>query len=143
MTNLQSLKPKYLLEIMVTEITEGVQVSILAEFHEEYSNPLQKHFVFTYKVYIENHSPYTLQLLRRRWHIFDSNFTRFKVEGEGVIGEQPILESGDSHHYTSGCSLKTDMGKMRGAYIMKRLSDNAEFEVVIPDFKLIAPFRLN
>ncbi len=128
---------------MITEITDGVQVSVLTAYHSEYSNPLQQHYVFTYKIRIENHSPHTVQLLRRHWQIFDSNNVRFEVEGEGIIGEQPVLSSGASHEYVSGCTLKTDMGKMWGTYQMKRLSDSEKFTVNIPDFQLVVPFRLN
>jgi ApaG protein len=65
------------------------------------------------------------------------------VEGEGVVGQQPVLEPGESHEYVSGCNLKTGIGKMRGTYLMERLVDGRQFQVVIPEFVLIVPYKLN
>ena len=66
-----------------------------------------------------------------------------EVEGEGVIGQQPILEPGDSYQYVSGCNLKSGIGKMRGSYQMERIVDGKKMKVNIPEFLLIAPFKLN
>jgi ApaG protein len=126
-----------------TTITDGVRVSVETQYQPEYSNPANEHFMFAYKIYIENLSDYTVQLMRRHWHIFDSNGTRREVEGEGVVGQQPVIEPGESHEYISGCNLKTDMGSMKGEYQMLRLMDNALFDVQIPEFYLIAPFKMN
>jgi ApaG protein len=128
---------------MVTEITDGVKVSVETIYQPEYSNPANEHFMFAYRVNIENLSEYTVQLMRRHWDIFDSNGTRREVDGEGVVGEQPVIEPGDVHEYVSGCNLKTDMGSMRGSYEMKRVVDGAVFNVSIPEFFLVAPFKLN
>ena len=128
---------------MVTEITDGVKVSVETIYQPEYSNPANEHFMFAYRVNIENLSEYTVQLMRRHWDIFDSNGTRREVDGEGVVGEQPVIEPGDMHEYVSGCNLKTDMGSMKGRYEMKRVVDGAVFDVMIPEFFLIAPFKLN
>lgn len=128
---------------MVTEITEGVKISVETIFQPEYSNPTNEHFMFAYKVNIENLSEYSVQLLRRKWSIFDSNGTNRQVEGEGVVGQQPVIEPGDNHEYVSGCNLKTDIGKMNGTYQMRRVVDNEEFQVIIPEFFLIAPYKLN
>ena len=81
--------------------------------------------------------------ISRHWYIFDSNGAKREVEGEGVVGQQPIIEPGNSHEYVSGCNLKTDMGSMKGEYQMQRLLDNALFNVQIPEFYLIAPYRYN
>ncbi|MCJ8211766.1 Co2+/Mg2+ efflux protein ApaG [Mucilaginibacter sp. RS28] len=128
---------------MVTTITDGVRVSVETQYQPEYSNPAGDHYMFAYKINIENLSNYTVQLLRRRWDIFDSNGTHREVEGEGVVGEQPVIEPGQSHEYVSGCNLKTDMGIMKGAYQMVRTMDNSVFNVEIPEFYMIAPYRLN
>ncbi|MCU0353437.1 MAG: Co2+/Mg2+ efflux protein ApaG [Cytophagales bacterium] len=128
---------------MVTEITEGVKVTVATEYQAEYSSPVQDHFVFTYKIVIENCSEYTVQLLRRHWHIHDSNGVIREVEGEGVIGLQPVLEPGEVHEYVSGCNLKTSMGKMYGTYLMERIVDGKQFRVRIPEFTMTAAFRLN
>lgn len=128
---------------MVAKITEGVKVSVETTYQPEYSNPANEHFMFAYKIQIENLSDYSVQLMRRHWNIFDSNGTKREVDGEGVVGLQPILEPGQHHEYVSGCNLKTDMGNMGGTYQMKRLVDNELFDVKIPQFALIAPFKLN
>ena len=128
---------------MVSEITQNIRVSVNTSFQEEYSSPSQSHFVFLYQIHIENNSDYTVQLLRRKWEIFDSNGTYKQVEGDGVIGQQPVLELGEVHEYTSGCNLKTSMGKMKGIYIFKRLVDDQLFEVAIPEFNLIVPYLMN
>jgi len=128
---------------MITEITDGVKISVETIYQPEYSNPANEHFMFAYKIQIENLTNYSVQLLRRHWFIFDSNGSHREVEGEGVVGLQPVIEPGESHEYVSGCNLKTDVGTMKGAYQMKRLVDDEEFEVSIPEFYLIAPYRLN
>lgn len=128
---------------MVSAITEGVKVSVVSAYQPEYSNPYQAHFVFSYKIVIENHSDHTLQLLRRHWYIYDSNGVIREVEGEGVIGQQPVLEPGEIHEYVSACNLNTSMGKMIGTYLMERLFDGKQLNVNIPEFTMIVPFRLN
>jgi ApaG protein len=128
---------------MVTEITKGVKVSVEVEYKPEYSSPSQYHFVFTYKVTIANKSVSTIQLLSRHWHIHDVQTSKKEIEGEGVIGQQPILEPGDSYQYISGCNLKSGIGKMYGTYQMERIIDGKKIEVKIPEFTLIAPFKLN
>jgi ApaG protein len=128
---------------MVTKITDGVKVTVETIYQPEYSNPMNEHYMFAYKVHIENLTDYSVQLLRRHWHIFDSNGTKREVEGEGVVGQQPVIEPGESHEYVSGCNLKTDMGSMHGTYQMKRIVDEGEFSVNIPEFYLVAPYKLN
>jgi ApaG protein len=123
---------------MVTAITEGIKVSIEAIYQAEFSSPHQQHFVFTYKAEIENHSNLTIQLIRRKWEIFDAGQSFKLVEGEGVVGQQPILEPGDVHRYVSGCNLRSGLGKMRGSYFMEKLIDGKMIEVKIPEFHLIA-----
>ena len=128
---------------MVNTITDGVKVSIETLYQQEYSNPANEHFMFAYKVTIENMTDYAVQLLRRHWSIFDSNGTHREVEGEGVVGLQPVIEPGNQHEYVSGCNLKTEMGSMKGEYQMLRLLDNHNFDVQIPEFQLVAPYKLN
>lgn len=128
---------------MITEITEGVKVSVETEYQPSYSSPSQYHYVFTYRITIENQSEFTIQLKRRHWHIHDAGFTTREVEGEGVVGQQPILEPGQSHQYVSGCNLKSGIGKMDGTYQMERVVDGAIFTVIVPAFTMVAPIRLN
>ncbi len=128
---------------MVTKITDGVKISVETIYQPEYSNPANEHFMFAYRVNIENLTENSVQLLNRQWHIFDSNGTKREVEGEGVVGQQPVIEPGDNHEYVSGCNLKTDMGSMKGSYEMERIVDGVKFRVNIPEFYLIAPYKLN
>lgn len=125
------------------EITQGVKVIVETEYQPSYSSPSQYHYVFTYKITIENHSEFTIQLKRRHWHIFDAGFTTREVEGEGVVGLQPLLEPGEFHQYVSGCNLKSGIGKMVGTYQMERIVDGTQFSVNIPEFVMVAPLRMN
>ncbi|HEY4651772.1 MAG TPA: Co2+/Mg2+ efflux protein ApaG [Pontibacter sp.] len=128
---------------MDTKTTEGVKVTVTTNYLPDYSSPVQQHYVFAYKITIENNSEFTVKLLRRHWFIHDSTGTVREVEGEGVVGQQPTLEPGESHEYVSGCNLKSGMGKMRGTYLMERLVDGKKFHVSVPEFNLIVPYRLN
>jgi ApaG protein len=128
---------------MTTQITEGIKVSVITQYQQDYSSPQQSHFVFNYRIVIENNSPYTIQLLRRHWLIYDSNGYIKEVEGEGVVGKKPILEPSERHQYVSGCNLRTGIGKMEGTYLMERMIDGKVFEVDIPEFTLIVPYLLN
>jgi ApaG protein len=123
---------------MVSAVTEGVQVSVEVTYQAEFSSPHQHHYVFTYKVTIENKSTQTVQLLRRKWEIFDAAESHKIIEGDGVVGQQPILEPGESHSYVSGCNLKSGLGKMHGVYFMERIHNGKSFEVKVPEFQMIA-----
>ena len=129
--------------MIVTEITKGIKVSVQTEYQPTYSSPSQYHYVFTYKVTIENQSDNTIQLLRRHWFIHDASYQVREVEGEGVVGKQPILEPGQYHQYISGCNLKSGTGKMKGTYLIERIVDGHRFMVTIPEFNMVAPFKLN
>lgn len=124
-------------------VTKGIKISVESFFQSEYSNAIENKYIFTYKVKIENNNSFAVQLLRRHWYIFDSNVLYREVEGEGVIGQQPMIESGDEHTYVSWSQLETDMGQMNGKYTMLNLNDNSAFEVEIPFFQLVMPSKLN
>lgn len=128
---------------MATTTTQGVTVSVTTSYLPDYSSPAQDHYVFAYRITIRNDSAQTVKLLRRHWHIYDANGTVREVEGEGVVGQQPILEPGESHQYVSGCNLKTGLGKMTGTYQMERIVDGRLIMVQIPEFTLVVPYRLN
>lgn len=128
---------------MITATTLGVRISVETAYQNEHSNPEMAHFMFAYRISIENKTDYTIQLMRRQWFIFDSNGTMREVQGEGVIGEQPVLEPGESYVYVSGCNLRTDFGTMHGHYLMHKAIDNTSFIVEIPRFELVVPYRLN
>lgn len=128
---------------MKTAITKEVKVSVESFYVEKHSQQTGQ-FVFAYRVHIENIGSETVQLLRRHWFIFDSMSTPIReVEGEGVVGEQPILKAGESHQYTSWSPLRAPLGRMYGTFLMMRLTDHQTFMVTIPAFDLIAPFKRN
>lgn len=129
--------------VMVTEITEGVQVTVETAYQPNYSSPNQFHYVFTYHITIENKSDVTVKLMRRHWFISDATYPVREIEGEGVVGKQPVLEPGASHQYISGCNLRSGVGKMYGTYLMERVSDGKEFTVKIPEFNMLVPYRVN
>lgn len=128
---------------MVTAITQGIKISVETNYQDEQSNPANDYFMFAYRITIENLSDYAIQLKRRQWFIFDSSGAQREVEGEGVVGLQPVIDPGESHSYVSGCQLSTEIGSMSGNYLMQRLVDNDSFTVEIPEFELIVPYRLN
>ena len=123
---------------MVISVTEGIKVCVEVTYQAEFSNPHQHHFVFTYKVTIENNSQHTYQLLRRKWEVFDAAEESKVVEGNGVVGQQPILEPGESHTYVSGCNLKSGIGKIKGTYTIEKVFDGKLIEVKVPEFQMIS-----
>ncbi len=128
---------------MVTQVTSGVKVSVEVFYRQDQSTPSLDQHVFAYRVTITNNSDFSIQLRRRHWFILDSNGTNREVEGEGVVGEQPIISTGESYQYISGCNLDSEIGKMFGSYIMERLIDKRQFHVRIPEFNLVVPYKLN
>ncbi|KAF0240907.1 MAG: Co2+/Mg2+ efflux protein ApaG [Sediminibacterium sp.] len=128
---------------MISTISEGIEVTVETFYQADYSNPLKGEFMFAYRITIENHNKFTVKLLRRHWFIFDSNAEHREVEGEGVVGVQPVLLPGENYQYVSGCNLKTEMGRMSGSYQMENENNKQLFSVNIPSFDLVAPSKLN
>ncbi len=128
---------------MNSKISGGVKVSVETFYQSEYSNPVNSEFMFAYKITIENSNEFPVKLLRRRWTIYDSNGTIKEVEGEGVVGVQPVIPPASSYQYISGCNLRTEMGKMQGTYLLENLNNKKHFHVLIPAFLLEAPFKMN
>lgn len=128
---------------MTTLVTKGIRVSVETFYMQSQSNVANNHFVFVYRINISNETEYTVQLLRRHWFIHDAAANIREVEGEGVTGQKPIILPGESHQYLSWAPIPTEIGKMVGYYLMERLEDNTRFHVTIPEFALVAPFKLN
>ena len=128
---------------MANKISEGMEVSVETFYQPDYSNPISGEYMFAYRITIENHNNFSVKLQRRHWHIFDSNGSYREVEGEGVVGVQPILQTGERYQYVSGCNLRTEMGKMHGTYTMENLTNKKMFEVNIPVFEMIVPFKMS
>lgn len=121
-----------------TAITDGLTVRVAVNFLPEQSRIEAGKWFWVYHIRIENETPHTLQLVTRHWRITDGNGEVSIVEGEGVVGEQPVLRPGASHDYVSGCPLSTPHGSMEGHYTFRR-SDGEEFKALIPFFPLAAP----
>ena len=119
-------------------ITEGITVRVAVNFLPEQSHSEVGKWFWVYHIRIENGSDEAVQLLTRHWRITDGRGMVNFVEGEGVVGEQPLLQPGQSHDYVSGCPLTTPMGSMEGRYTFVRRSGDA-FNVAIPFFPLAAP----
>ncbi|MGI8583884.1 MAG: Co2+/Mg2+ efflux protein ApaG [Chitinophagaceae bacterium] len=128
---------------MVSKISEGVTISVETFYQPEHSNPVSSEYMFAYRITLENNNSFPVKLLRRHWYIFDSDSTHREVEGEGVIGNQPEIFSGEKYQYISGCNLRTELGKMHGTYFMENLSTKKTFYINIPAFELTVPFKLN
>lgn len=128
---------------MESIITQGIRVSVETFYQEKHSNPEEDRFVYAYRIQIRNESPDTVQLLRRHWYIRDSNNILREVEGDGVIGQQPIIEPGAHHEYVSWTNLLTDVGKMYGVFTMRKEEEKTLIDVQIPEFTMVAPYRLN
>jgi len=128
---------------MVSKISEGVKISVETFYQQDYSNPIQSEYMFAYRITIENHNDFPVKLHSRHWYIFDSDGSYREVEGEGVVGMQPTIEPGEEYQYVSGCNLHTEMGRMHGTYLMENLHNKQQFEVKIPAFEMITPFKYN
>jgi len=128
---------------MVQQVTEGVSITVETFYQAEQSNPINSEYLFAYRVTIENLTGSPLKLLSRKWEIIDSNGSYREVEGDGVVGEQPIIDAGDSYQYVSAANLRSDMGKMHGSYKMENLNNGKLLIVAIPEFQMEAPFKMN
>ena len=125
---------------MYSKTTKGVTVTVQPTYLEDQSDPGGRHFVWAYHVTISNGGGETIRLRSRYWRITDGNGVVQEVEGEGVVGEQPLLAPGESYEYTSGTPLPTPGGIMVGTYRMENPDGNA-FTVDIPAFSLDSPHQ--
>ncbi|MBL0269479.1 MAG: Co2+/Mg2+ efflux protein ApaG [Chitinophagaceae bacterium] len=128
---------------MTSMISKGMKVSVETFYQPDYSNPQQSEFMFAYRITLENHNAFPVKLHRRHWFIFDSNGSEREVEGEGVVGVQPVLQPGENYQYVSGCNLRSEMGRMNGHYEMEDLQSKKFFNVMIPAFEMMAPMKCN
>lgn len=121
--------------------THGIRVRVQPSFSLADSDPAEGMFVFAYTINMANESNTTAQLLFRHWRIHDAAGDDSTVDGEGVVGEQPILQPGDSHEYQSYCVLRSPVGYMEGYYTFTHGSGE-EFRVEVPRFHLNGPLVL-
>ena len=118
-------------------MTDGIRITVRPQFVEARSRPELHEYVFLYRVRIENAGAGTLQLIRRRWHIHDATGEDQHVEGDGVVGRQPMLHPGTVHEYKSYCVLRAPTGWMEGEYVLVD-KGGAERTAQIPRFDLSA-----
>jgi len=118
--------------------TRGITVRVAVSYLAEQSDPSINRWFWSYHVRIENGSDRSVQLLSRSWTITDGRGTVHEVQGEGVVGEMPLIPPGGSFDYVSGCPLDTPAGSMSGTYNMVD-EDGESFDVAIPKFALLAP----
>ena len=123
-------------------VTQGIKVSVATHYLPDQSEPQYGKWIFAYDITITNEGSEPAQLLTRHWIIKDAQHHTEEVRGEGVVGETPYLEPGQSFSYRSYCPLRTEYGTMRGTYGMVR-PGGEEFEAVIAPFVLIAQNLLN
>jgi ApaG protein len=128
------------LELVSTAVTAGIRVEVESEFQPDRSTR-GRHF-FSYTVRISNEGDSPARLVSRHWIITDARGEREEVVGEGVVGEQPRIEAGETFTYQSFCVLETPHGSMHGTYHMVR-DDRSSFEARIAPFALVAPGSLN
>ncbi len=128
------------MDALFTDATEtrGITVRVSVSYLPEQSEPDRGRWFWAYHIRIENDSNMMVQLLTRHWIITDGRGARHTVEGEGVVGEQPMIAPGASFDYVSGCPLTTPTGNMQGSYHMIG-EDGSAFDVAIPKFALTAP----
>lgn len=123
---------------MYSAVTRSIAVNVEPFYLDEQSEPAENRYVWAYRITIDNQSDEWVKLLSRHWRITDGVGRVEEVSGEGVVGDQPELDPGDSYQYTSGCPLSTPSGFMVGRYTMR--NDKGEtFEIDIPAFSLDLP----
>jgi ApaG protein len=118
--------------------TRDVIVHVAVTFLPEQSEPDRGRWFWAYHIRIENQGDQPVQLLTRHWVITDGRGAQHRVDGDGVVGEQPVVQPGKSYDYVSGCPLNTPSGSMKGSYRMIDIGGDM-FDVAIPHFALIAP----
>jgi ApaG protein len=125
---------------MYSKTTNSILVVVETQFLEDHSTPDEDHYVWAYHVRIENVGSDSVKLKTRQWHITDARGQQQNVSGEGVIGEQPVLDPGDAYEYASGVPLETPSGIMGGSYQMQSGAGKL-FDVEIPTFSLDSPYE--
>ncbi len=122
------------------ETTRDITIRVQPRYLEDQSEPERRHFVWAYHVHIENNGKEAVQLMTRHWRITDATGNIHEVVGDGVVGEQPLLQPGQSFEYTSGTPLGTPSGFMAGSYQMETLGGE-RFDATVPTFSLDSPHQ--
>lgn len=128
---------------METLTTDGIKISVETFYQPKYSKPMEMQYIFAYRIRIENQSERPVQLMRRYWRVMEATAQVREIEGEGVIGQQPVLAPGERHEYVSWVHLATGIGTMEGSYLMQDRLGGRHFKVRVPRFSLQATPVLN
>lgn len=124
------------------QLSDTINVHVKTRYLSEQSRPDQSRYVYAYTITIANNGPSPTQLISRHWIISDEKDQIKEIKGPGVIGEQPVIQPGKSHTYSSGVVMETAVGTMAGSYQMQTL-DGEHFDATIPTFTLIQPSKLH
>jgi ApaG protein len=123
---------------MYRQITNNIEITVTPEYEDEQSSPLDNFFIWEYNIHIKNNGPDIVQLLRRHWVLVDDKGQMQEIEGDGVIGLQPVLKQGEEFEYSSSVHLTEPSGVMMGSYYMAKM-DGDTIKVEIPSFSLDCP----
>lgn len=128
---------------MVQSITNGIKISVKTRYNGAIQEGENEFNAFSYYISIENETTDTVQLLERYWEIYDALNDKEYVEGEGVVGQKPILQPNEFYTYKSNCFLLAATGSMKGSFKMINKNTKEYFEVIIPTFQLTTTPLLN
>ena len=128
---------------MKSAVTSGIEIKVSARYEPVFSNESNNEFLFSYAIEITNTNDFPVRLLKRHWHITDGLGNIRQVDGEGVIGKQPIIRRYENFGYESACDFPTHVGKMRGYYLFENVQNGFTFKVYIPEFMMISEQKLN
>jgi ApaG protein len=128
---------------MFSTTTFDIKVSVVPQYDIKNSFPAENRFVFRYNITIENLGRDAIQLLKRKWLIFDLGFGFTEIAGDGVIGLTPTIEPGDNFTYFSNVLLRSGVGNMSGVFFCKNLLTNETLEIEVPKFNLVAQVLSN
>ena len=128
---------------MIQKITQGIKITVYTTYEGIHIRNEISNYTFSYFITIENQSPHIVQLVSRKWEIFDSLNNKEIVTGDGVVGQLPILEPREKYTYRSNCFLESSIGSMKGYFNMINFTSKTQFKVHIPTFQLVVKEVLN
>jgi ApaG protein len=128
---------------MVQKVTKGIKISVKTSFEGTYFQNYRLHFAFHYHITIENKCKDSIQVVARKWEIFDALNRMEIIEGEGIVGKKPVILPGETHTYESGSLLTSPIGAMRGFFEVVNFTTTNKFKVSIPTFQLNTPYIMN
>ena len=128
---------------MVQKVTKGIKISVKTSFEGTYFQNYRLHFAFHYHITIENQCKDSIQVVARKWEIFDTLNRMEIIEGEGIVGKKPVILPGQTHTYEAGSLLTSPIGAMRGFFEVVNFTTTNKFKVSIPTFQLNTPYIMN